>query len=177
MLCFFKYLRYYTRLLLLQKYFVLEQYSLINLKEIILFVALNDLKVEDDMLIIEFLMLLEKITGQKAVVKQSESKYIGTKKIYTVLLKVSLRKYKLLRFFAYCSYVVFPLYIKRYGKLVRQDSMSVNTKIFINDYKIFFNMSQIVLKGNLEIVLVNNYIYMNKSYLNDFYKLLNCPFL
>lgn len=118
-----------------------------------LFVSFNNLVSNDSLEILNILKCLETISGQKAVIVNEESKYVGSTKRFFFSARVTLRGTRLLKFLNYFSLVALPNDIKRYG-LKYDLNLTKDTKdytVCLQDLGIFYGYKFENFDGNIHV--------------------------
>lgn len=142
--------------------------SVAGLNRIELRVSVNNLNSFEDKVVLDILSFLEEISGQKAVITKTDTRYIGNTKRYFVNFLVTLRSVSMFKFMDYYSVVVASEWSKRLG-LVSEARTGVKTLNF-NDFSCFFSLNT-SLPCNLNVSF-----YGSKPFLHDLLCLNNLIF-
>lgn len=109
---------------------------------------------DEDMLLINSLIILERITGQKSI-GIGKYKYVGNSKKFFYKAKLFIRKNIMFNFLNYFVLCCLPVYYKRNGIL--KNKLKKN-QYFINifDFNIFPNFKLMILNNNMKIKFIGN---------------------
>lgn len=161
------------RFLFLQKY----NLDLISKKQINLQNGLTKIEIfidcvtlsDEDIVLINSLLLLENITGQKAIGK-GKYRYIGSSKKFFYTAKISIRKNIMFNFLNYFIICCLPIYYKRNGiikDVIKKNEYFIN----INDSNIFPNFKSVIINNAIKIKFLGD--KLNISYIiNDLFSIL-----
>lgn len=146
------------------RYLLLQKYNLeFNYKEEFIFEN-NLIKIElkidcitisdEDIVLVNSLILLEKITGQKGI-GTGKYKYIGNSKKFFYTAKILIRNNIMFNFLNYFVLCCLPVYYKRNG-IIKNKLKKNEYYINIFDLNIFSNFKLIVLNNNIKIKFIGN---------------------
>lgn len=170
---FYKFYNLHLRKELLCKFNINNITSISEFESIELVIHLNNIvSVESDELI-QSIKLLESLAGQKPKVQDLGS-VRGVRGFSTgrkIKCMVTVRKNNMYNLLSYLIYIVFPVYLKRYGYLKFYNT-GINTyNIDISDINVFYNLkSEIEFNNKLTIICkTTGKSNMLKTFLKSFY--------
>jgi ribosomal protein L5 len=146
---------------LLQKKSYLKKSFLQEIKfdKIILSFSANDLASDEDVAIAGCCQFLERLSGQKPFFTTNRFAYVGSKKIFKVSLKSTLRRATMLNFVDYFFVILLPVFTRRYGLPFFKNFLDLEGEWSIFDFTMFYDFKDILGKTNLKLKI--------KFYLSD----------
>ena len=124
--------------------------------KLLLNISLNDLSGEEDPLLLECLLFLEKVSGQKPCFLKKEYIYVGSKKVFLVNCSVTLRGKRLFYFFEYFRSIINPIYLRRHGLNVAKFNGNNVLTLSYKDLNVFSQIKHKVSKGQLRLTFISS---------------------
>lgn len=157
--------------LLQQKSFFFKESSL---DEVLVFFSYNKFSSFNDYKILEVFQFLERFCGQKPVISKFSDGYVGSKRQYSVSIKVTISKKRLPQFIGYLRYCCIPNEVRRFGSFCLNHGKD-NFEFSFKDWTVFHGLHVQSSVGGVRIRFKGSRLFLGEwLQLNGlFYRFLN----